>query len=282
MSLSTIHPIIIAIFCLIAACKSAPSGHATTKSEPATPNSVAKNQTTTPGPHDYVVEKSTFKDSVTSSMLAIHNLERQSLKQWRSDTCAKTEAIIQRIVTRLVTRSGLEKIIEQQPNFTLAVACKKHIVALPELRGGVLWIYPDIIRGLKTEDHLAALLAHEIIHYTRSHEEERLSIIETWMPFRESAVNRARWSQEQEADRLSLGLLTSAGFDPHAAADVPLLLDKFLAQETNWKEGQLDVTFGTMSDRSNRVTAELKYRRVRPSPQTPGEVATVMAELNAR
>jgi predicted Zn-dependent protease len=102
------------------------------------------------------------------------------------------------------------------------------------------------------------------------------------MPFRDNAVNRARWSQEQEADRLSLGLLASAGFDPHAAADVPLLLDKFLAQETNWKEGQLDVTFGTMSDRSNRVTAELKHRRVRPSPQTPGEAATVIAELNAR
>jgi predicted Zn-dependent protease len=215
-------------------------------------------------------------------MLALHNTERQNIQQWRSETCAKTEAVIQRLANRLVTRSGLEKIIEQQPKLTLAVACKKRTVALPELRGGVLWIYPDIIRGLKTEDHVAALLAHEIIHYTRSHEEERLSITETWMPFRESAVNRARWSQEQEADRLSLGLLTSAGFDPHAAADVPLLLDKFLAQETNWKEGQLDTTFGTMSDRSNRMTAELKYRRVRPSPQTPGEVAAVMAELNAR
>lgn len=282
MSLNTIHTKIMAIFCLIASCKAAPSGHATTKSEPVTPNSVATNQITTSGLHDYVVEKSTFKDSVTSSMLAIHNLERQSIQQWRSDTCAKTEAVIKRIASRLVTRSGLAKIIKQQPNLTLAVACKKHTVALPELRGGVLWIYPDIIGGLKTEDHLAALLAHEIIHYTRSHEEERLSIKEIRLPFRESAVNRERWSQEQEADRLSLGLLTAAGFDPHAAADVPLLLDKFLAQETNWKEGQLDVTFGTMSDRSNRVTAELKYRKVRPSPQTPGEVATVMAELNAR
>lgn len=263
------------------ACKTSSRSHGSTASgrEPA-----SNENSVNPMSRDsnFVVPKESFPHHVREILVTRHDAERDRLKELTAGGCVKTESFLKRLMTRLVSGSRLESAVNQAPPMLVALNCSSRGIQLPETRAGIIWVHPEILKAFKTEDQVAALLAHELVHYTRSHEEELEDIQSNWMPFRENAVNRARWDQEKEADRLSVRLLANAAFDPYAATELPLIVDKFLAAETNWQEGKVNFPFDASLDRSMRAQVELKDRRLARSPQTPGELSQVLDELAHR
>jgi predicted Zn-dependent protease len=231
---------------------------------------------------EFVIPKEKFSEKVRQIIVTRRAAAVNVAIKGQRTACARTESALNRVVTRLVAGSSLKTATEQTPPMLVGLACQSRDLRLPETTGGVILIYPEILRGLNTEDQLAALIAHELIHYLRSHEEDIETTLETWMPFRENAVNRAKWENEKEADRLSAKLLANAGFDPFAAAEVPGLVDQQLANNAQWKAGQINFPMDSAEERRMRVQFEIKTKKLSGSPQTPGDIASIKDELAQR
>jgi hypothetical protein len=231
---------------------------------------------------ELVVPKSTFPSEIREKVIENFRQQQDLSSKESGDACPKTSNLLQRTFRRLIDGASLQKAVLQSPALILRVVCSDKTVKLPETKFGVVWFYPQVIRGLKTEDHVASLLAREIIRYTRSHDESNEQTRSQALPFREEAVNRARWEQEKEADRLSVKILSDSGYDPFAGVEEPLLLDKFLAKETSWKEEQMIFPIGTMLDRSARAKLTIDHRKFLKIQQVPGDVSLVITELERR
>lgn len=84
------------------------------------------------------------------------------------------------------------------------------------LPGGKIVVLTGLLDIVKSDDQLAAVIAHEVAHALAHHASERIA--------RERTVGRGLLSlsynrqQETEADHIGLFLMTFAGYDPHAAA----------------------------------------------------------------
>ena len=231
---------------------------------------------------EFVIPKDKFSDKIRQIIVTRRAAAVNVAIKGQTPTCARTEASVNRIVTRLVGGSSLKIATEQNPPMFVGLACHSRDIKLPETTGGVILIYPEILRGLNTEDQLAAMIAHEMVHYLRSHEEGIETTLDTWMPFRENAVNRAKWENEKEADRLSAKLLSNAGFDPFAASEVPGLVDQQLANTAQWKAGQINFPIDSAEERRIRIQFEIKTKKLKGSPQTPGDLPIIKDELAQR
>jgi predicted Zn-dependent protease len=231
---------------------------------------------------EFVIPKEKFSEKVRQIIVTRRAAAVNVAIKGQTTACARTESLLNRVVTRLVAGSSLKIASEQTPPMLVGLACQSRDLRLPETTGGVILIYPEILRGLNTEDQLAALIAHEMIHYLRSHEEDIETTLDTWMPFRENAVNRAKWENEKEADRLGAKLLANAGFDPFAATEVPGLVDQQLVNNAQWKAGQINFPIDSAEERRMRVQFEIKTKKLRGSPQTPGDMASIKDELAQR
>jgi hypothetical protein len=143
-------------------------------------------------------------------------------------------------------------------------------------------VFRQILKGFATEDQVAALIAHELVHYTRSHEEDIEERLNSWMPFREDAINRSRWDHEKEADRLTPRFLGNAGLDPFAATEVPKIVDKLLTGTPGWNGGKINFPIDSADERGYRIQFELKHNKLQQTPQTIGQMPAVKDELGAR
>jgi hypothetical protein len=231
---------------------------------------------------DFLIPKSKFPEKITQTLVTRRKGEELRIQGLPQGACSKTETLANRLVTKLVSGNKLELVINQNPSMILIVDCTNKTLKLPETKAGVIWVYPEILKGFATEDQVAALIAHELVHYTRSHEEDIEERLNSWMPFREDAINRSRWDHEKEADRLCTRLLANAGFDPHAAADVPRLLDQIMAGTPGWQQGKINFPLDSADERGYRVQFELKQNKLQTSPQTVGQMPFVKDELDAR
>jgi predicted Zn-dependent protease len=97
------------------------------------------------------------------------------------------------------------------------------------LPGGYIFVSRGLLVLANSEDELANVLAHEIIHVARRHAAARqLSLRDVpaffqWLQVRDIASYSRR--QEAEADRLGQGLAALAGYDPGAMATFLRSLD---------------------------------------------------------
>jgi predicted Zn-dependent protease len=97
------------------------------------------------------------------------------------------------------------------------------------LPGGYVFVSRGLLALANSEDELANVLAHEIIHVARRHAAARqLSLRDVpgffqWLQVRDIASYSRR--QEAEADRLGQGLAALAGYDPAAMATFLRSLD---------------------------------------------------------
>lgn len=231
---------------------------------------------------DFVIPKAKFAENITQNLVTRRAAEDLRIQELPRGGCPKTESLTNRLVTKLIAGTRLEQVVGQTPRLALIVDCGNKTLKLPETKAGVIWVYPELLKGFSTEDQLAALIAHELVHYTRSHEEEIEERLNSWMPFREDAVNRSRWEQEKEADRLSTRLVANAGFDPYAVADVASLVDKLLTGTPGWKQGKINFPLDSADERGFRAQFEMKQQKLRQSAQTVGQTPAVKEELDAR
>jgi predicted Zn-dependent protease len=102
---------------------------------------------------------------------------------------------------------------------------------------GIMQVWTGLLVRVSSEDELAAVLGHELAHYTQLHTLERLRRIKSslaassvidllllGLPLAQMAaianIMAFNREQEEEADLLGVSFMAQSGYDPHAAARV--------------------------------------------------------------
>jgi len=102
---------------------------------------------------------------------------------------------------------------------------------------GIMQVWTGLLVRVSSEDELAAVLGHELAHYTQLHTLERLRRIKSslaassvidllllGLPLAQMAaianIMAFNREQEEEADLLGVSFMAQSGYDPHAAASV--------------------------------------------------------------
>ncbi len=136
------------------------------------------------------------------------------------------------------------------------------------LSGGYVYITRGMLALLNSEDELAAVLAHEVAHVVARHVAVRRA---RFPDDGENPIDRHRrgqftQAQEGEADRLGIGYLAAAGYDPGAA--VRLLAQLERDADIRWLSGRLSPT-GSSREHSYLAT----------HPPTDARIAWAEAEV---
>jgi hypothetical protein len=166
------------------------------------------------------------------------------------------------------------------------------------MSAGVLTLEPEMIAIMSSEDEVAAVAAHEIVHYLRAHDEQLAAArTRSWNPFAGKggdmfdappapprAELEARWKHELEADALSLRLLVNAGYDPSAAIDALLTIQSERNAEPRYAfgRGRPDPMHPPVEARVEALRGVMARERMAASPRTSAGLPEVYRELSGR
>lgn len=196
------------------------------------------------------VELPTLGDtsSVTISPLQERILGQKWLRAYRSQVPTSSDPLVidylENLFDRLLPYSQLE-----HKKIELVVVENKTLNAFA-VPGGIIGVHTGLLSYAKTENQLAAVLAHELGHLSQRHYARRLESEKNLMvPMlagmlaglvlaansdsdagmaaimgTQAAAQQARLSfsrqNEQEADRIGMQTMVEAGLDPYAASDM--------------------------------------------------------------
>ena len=174
-----------------------------------------------------------------SAAQAYRDVLAKASAQHALDTDAAALARVRGIVGRLIPATAAFR--ADAPRWDWEV----HVLSSPEVNawcmpGGKIAVYTGLIEKLQPSDaELAAVLGHEIAHALREHGRERASEraleqlgIAALGVMTDVNTNLAQniadltivlphsRRQETEADRIGVGLMARAGYDPHAAVSL--------------------------------------------------------------
>lgn len=203
-----------------------------------------------PSPVKAEVELPTLGDtsSVTISPLQERVLGQKWLRAYRSQVPTSSDPLLidylEKLFEQLLPYSQLDN-----KKIEMVVAENKTLNAFA-VPGGIIGIHTGLLNYAKTENQLAAVLAHEMGHLSQRHYARRLeSEKNLMMPMlagmlaglvlaansdsdagmatimgTQAAAQQARLSfsrqNEQEADRIGMQTMVEAGLDPYAASDM--------------------------------------------------------------
>ncbi len=206
----------------------------------------------------------------------------------------KTRAFVEAVAAKLLSSSGLAGHLG--PNGMLVrVNDTTWGDTGASMSAGVLTAQPEMIAIMSSEDEVAAVIAHEIIHYIRAHD-ELLVAARGWSlrpsggdifgggPRMSDKEIAARLKHETEADALSLRLLVNAGYDPEAAVSALLVIQNERNTEPRYsfERGRHDPTHPTIEQRVVAMRQIMRDERMSPSKRTAGGLPEVYEELKNR
>jgi predicted Zn-dependent protease len=213
---------------------------------------------------------------------------RQETPEVRDEAVRRYVACVADAVTREVSGAGngWEVTVFQQD--------QANAFALP---GGKIGVYTGLLDVARTQDQLAAVIAHEVAHVLSDHSNERVSTAyatQTGLQLIEALAGGTTQdkqqimgllgvgaqvgiilpfsrTQEREADLVGLDLMAQAGFDPRAAVD----LWKNMGQQANGSPPEFLSTHpshGTRIDelRDRMPRAMELYREAQARGKSPG------------
>lgn len=183
----------------------------------------------------------------------------------------KLKAYVERIARRLTDGSGLEPV-------TTLVNDTSWGAPGASMTVGILQAEPEGVALMENEDEAAAIFAHELAHHARAHDERLIAkvgsrrdgggdIFDRQRP--SQAELEARWTNEAEADELSVLILTNAGYDPGAALDALRRVAAERARERTGFPGVQDLSHPPLATREGILRGAVARHGLRPVARTP-------------
>ena len=151
---------------------------------------------------------------------------REALHQYRAKILPASSPEVERartICKRIVSAAGIRP-LQKEMNLQLRryrFEWEVNVVRSPEINafclpGGKIIVFTGIMEFARSDDELAAVLAHEIAHALAHHASERVAREQSLGNSGLGGLRNDRM-QEEEADHIGLFLMTFAGFNPEAA-----------------------------------------------------------------
>lgn len=180
------------------------------------------------------------------------------------DGDVQAQALVDRVGQKLVQQS---KASQTDWKFDFHLLADKKTINAFALPGGQIFITRALFDELKTEDLLAGVLAHEIVHVVARHSSQQIAkqqlsqglagAVGTAAGDYETArlasfvgqIINMKYGREDElqSDHLGVHFMAQAGYDPNAMIDVMEVLSK------SGREGQPPEFFSSHPNPSNRI-----------------------------
>ena len=156
-----------------------------------------------------------------------------------------------------------------QYHFAIVDQAAPNAFALP---GGYIYVSRGLLALTNSEDELANVIGHEIVHVAARHAAARQAVIRG-LPgpikyFAQGHIAGYSRNQEREADRLGQGLAGVAGYDPQGMAD--FLKDLEFTERLRLGSSRLPGFFDTHPATAERVAGAGGRARMVAWQQSPG------------
>jgi predicted Zn-dependent protease len=176
-----------------------------------------------------VVEHHDFPTAVREKMVDFNKAYSNLQPVLTTDqmACPKTQRYVEGVLERIIDGSSPTlRAVLRRADFaiTITVACSVPSLPDAEMKAGLLEVSAELILLFSSDDEVAAVLAHELAHYTLSHDHK---VLEIFSKLSRNALKHLRIQQEEEADAESLPLLANAGYDPYAAVDALIAMRSY-------------------------------------------------------
>lgn len=165
------------------------------------------------------VERTRFSQQDREKMRAFHDeyMAAHAAPLPAELACPQTQRYAEGILDRLIDASNLRPAM-QGADFPVHLVVTCGVVDHPdaEMKAGVLAVSAELMLEMASEDEVAAMLGHELAHYTLAHASKTLEVYPRLTPYSARSLSI---THELEADAEGLILLANAGYDPYAAVD---------------------------------------------------------------
>jgi predicted Zn-dependent protease len=166
-----------------------------------------------------------------------------------------------------------------QYHFAIVDQDAPNAFALP---GGYIYVSRGLLILTNSEDELANVIGHEIVHVAARHAAARQAVIRgipgPFQFFAQGHIAGYSRNQEREADRLGQGLAGVAGFDPEGMAT--FLKDLEFTERLRLGTSRLPGFFDTHPATTERVAAAAGRARMVSWQRSPGVAADRAAYLS--
>lgn len=170
------------------------------------------------------VERGSFSSDILKKLKHQALLDEPKLIS-EAGTCPETNKKVEKVLAKLLKGSGLDFIMKGPDALELIVLCEKTKSApVARLRSAKYLVVPASLPiNVKGEAHMAAVIAHEIAHYTLAHHARLMSMTNGRMPAIapnwRSKISSIRKEHEREADLTGLKLMANAGYNARSAIE---------------------------------------------------------------
>lgn len=226
----------------------------------------------------HFVERMRFSREERDKLRAFHD---EFAAMWNTPlpaeiACPQAQRYAQRVLDRLIEGSGLRQAM-QRADFPvqLVVTCGVSDFPDAEIKAGVLEVSAELMLAMRSEDEIAALMGHELAHYTLAHDAKKLAIYSRLTPFSARALSI---THELEADAEGLTLLANAGYDPYAAVDALNVIQAILRA----RQLQTDAAHPNLDDRIRNLQRQISRTDLKPLLRSTQGLAVVHEELRRR
>ena len=191
-------------------------------------------------------------------------------------SCPQAQRYAQGILQRLIDGSDLQQDISRA-DYPVALFVTCGVMDFPDaiMKAGVLEISAELMLAMPSEDEIAAVIAHELAHYTLAHDAKKLEVHARLSPY---AAIRLAVDHEYDADAEGLALLVNAGYDPDAAADAMMIIRAIL----HARSLQTDTAHPDITERIRSLQQHVARRNLQRVPRQREGLAAVQAEIRQR
>jgi predicted Zn-dependent protease len=224
------------------------------------------------------IERTRFSPEDRKKLRAFH---MEYVQAWQAPlpaevACPQAQRFAQRILDRLIEGSSLRQAM-QQADFPVQLVVTCNVADFPDaiIKAGVLEVSAELILALPSEDEIAAMMGHELAHYTLAHDEKRLELHSrlTFISARALSIEH-----EIEADAQGLMLLANAGYDPYAAVDALKVIQSILLAHRL----QTDASHPNLADRIRKLQQQITQAGLQTVPRRAQSLTAIQEEIRRR